>query len=82
MSGTVNAARLAAQLVDVPVHVVDSGTASFGVTACLWHAADVVAAGGSAAEAAPDAGVHDSPRAPVPAEATVASAHSECDLFD
>ena len=52
VSGTVNAARLAAQLVDVPVHVVDSGTASFGVTACLWHAADVVAAGGSAAEAA------------------------------
>ncbi|MEM8709299.1 MAG: DegV family protein, partial [Actinomycetota bacterium] len=36
VSGTVNAAHLAAELVSVPVHVVDSGTASFGVAACLW----------------------------------------------
>lgn len=52
VSGTVNAAKLAASLVNVPVHVVDSGTASFGVTACLWSAADAIAAGSSAAEAA------------------------------
>lgn len=52
VSGTVNSARLAAALVTVPVHVVDSGTASFGVTACLWRAADAIAAGASAGEAA------------------------------
>ena len=52
VSGTVNAARLAADLVDVPVHVVDSGTASFGVSACLWRAADAVAAGASGSDAA------------------------------
>lgn len=51
-SGTLNAARLAADLVDVPVHLVDSGTASFGVSCCVWEAASVVAAGGDAAEAA------------------------------
>jgi len=56
VSGTVNAARLAAELVDIPVFVVDSGTASFGVTACLWRAADVLAAGGTAPEAATAAG--------------------------
>lgn len=52
VSGTVNAAALAAGLVDVPVHVVDSGTASFGVTACLWRAADALAAGATGSEAA------------------------------
>ena len=52
VSGTVNAAQLGAALVNVPVHVVDSGTASFGVTACLWRAADAIADGASAAEAA------------------------------
>ena len=52
VSGTVNAAKLAAALVNVPVHVVDSGTASFGVTACLWRAADAIAAGSTAADAA------------------------------
>ena len=52
VSGTVNAAKLAAALVNVPVHVVDSGTASFGVTACLWRAADAIADGSTAAEAA------------------------------
>ena len=63
VSGTVNAARLAAAEVDVPVHVVDSGTASFGVTACLWQAvaaahagADGAAAAGVAAAMAPRIG--------------------------
>ena len=50
VSGTVNAARLAADETSVPVHVVDSGTASFGVTACLWRAADALTAGASAPE--------------------------------
>ncbi len=52
VSGTVNAAMLASELVEVPVHVVDSGTASFGVTACLWRAADSIAAGSTPAQAA------------------------------
>ena len=52
VSGTVNAANLAAALIDAPVHVVDSGTASFGVTACLWRAADAIAAGSTPTEAA------------------------------
>lgn len=52
LSGTINSARLAAELVEVPVHVVDTGTASFGVTCCVWEAADVVADGGSAEVAA------------------------------
>ncbi len=46
-SGTLNAARIAADLVDVPVHLVDTGTASFGVTCCVWEAATVLAVGGS-----------------------------------
>lgn len=51
-SGTLNAARLGADLVDVPVHLVDSGTASFGVSCCVWEAASVRAAGGSAGDMA------------------------------
>jgi len=51
-SGTLNAARLAADLVDVPVHLVDTGTASFGVTCCVWEAASVLLAGGTAEAAA------------------------------
>ncbi|MDW3220036.1 MAG: DegV family protein [Acidimicrobiales bacterium] len=51
-SGTVNAARLAADLVAAPVHLVDSGTASFGVSCCVWEAATVLADGGSAGDAA------------------------------
>ncbi|MEZ5247062.1 MAG: DegV family protein [Acidimicrobiales bacterium] len=51
-SGTLNAARLAADTVDVAVHLVDSRTASFGVTCCVWEAAAALAAGASAAAAA------------------------------
>jgi fatty acid-binding protein DegV len=50
-SGTLNSARLAATEVDIPVHLVDSGTASFGVACAAWEAATVAASGGSAAEA-------------------------------
>jgi len=51
MSGTLNAARLAAASVDVPIRLVDSGTASFGITCCAWAAAEWLAAGGSLDEA-------------------------------
>lgn len=38
MSGTLNSARLAASGAAVPVHLVDSGTASFGISCCVWAA--------------------------------------------
>jgi len=52
VSGTVSAAGLAAVAAPVPVTVVDTGTVSFGVGICVRAAAAVVAAGGSAKEAA------------------------------
>jgi len=52
LSGTVNAARLAAASAPVPVHIVDTGTASFAVTCCVWEAALALAAGASVEEAA------------------------------
>ncbi len=47
-SGTINSARIASELVDIPVRIIDTGTASFGVGACVWEAGAVRAAGGSA----------------------------------
>ena len=55
VSGTVNAARLAAEMVDVTIHVVDSGTASFGVSVCLWRAVQAVRSGADGSTAAHDA---------------------------
>ena len=52
ISGTLNSARLAAHRLGVPVRLVDSGTASFGVGCCAWAAADALAAGASLDEAA------------------------------
>ena len=52
MSGTLNAARIASDLVNVPVQLVDTGTASFGISCCVWAAAEAIAAGASLAEAA------------------------------
>lgn len=52
VSGTLNAARLAAGGAPVPVHLVDTGTASFGVACCVWEAAEAVRAGASVEEAA------------------------------
>jgi len=46
-SGTINSARIAAEMVDADIHIVDSGTASFGVSCCVWEAASAIAAGGS-----------------------------------
>lgn len=39
MSGTVGSAQIAANSVDVDVHVIDTGSASFGVSICVWAAA-------------------------------------------
>lgn len=51
-SATVNSARLAARGLDVPVRVVDTGTAGFGVTCCVWQAATAIAEGASLERAA------------------------------
>ena len=60
MSGTLNSARVAARSATVPVTLVDSGTASFGISCCAWAAADAVAAGASIDEAARIAGARSS----------------------
>jgi len=52
VSGTVNSARLGAQLSPAPVSVVDTGAASFAITCCLWEAALAIEHGASAQEAA------------------------------
>lgn len=52
VSGTVNAASLAARTANVPVHVVDTGTASFAISCCVWQAAEAIAGGAGLAEAA------------------------------
>lgn len=52
LSGTLNSARLGAEAVAVPVRLVDSGTGSFGVSCCLWEAAEALIAGASGDEAA------------------------------
>ncbi|MGH9129742.1 MAG: DegV family protein [Acidimicrobiales bacterium] len=52
VSSTLQAARLAAAGPSVPVRVVDSGTASFGVTCALWEAAKALASGSDVDEAA------------------------------
>jgi DegV family protein with EDD domain len=52
VSGTVNSARLASQVSPVPVRIVDTGTASFAVSLCLWEAAEAAAAGATVEEAA------------------------------
>lgn len=44
-SATLRAARLAAHSAPVPVRLVDSRTARFGVSCCVWAAADAIAAG-------------------------------------
>lgn len=52
LSGTFNAARLAAEAVDVPVELVDTQSASFVVGCAALAAAEAVAAGASPTEAA------------------------------
>lgn len=45
VSGSMNAARLAAHQMGVPVRLVDSGTTGFAVACAAWAAGDAVAAG-------------------------------------
>ena len=54
LSGTINSARLAAGMVSIPVHIIDTGVASFIEGLCAWEACEVLAGGGTleAAEAA------------------------------
>jgi fatty acid-binding protein DegV len=52
VSGTLKAARLAAHSAPVPIRLVDSRTARFGVSCCVWATAEAVASGASVDEAA------------------------------
>ena len=52
MSGTLNSARIAADSVSVTVRLVDSGTASFGISCCAWAAAEALESGAAIDEAA------------------------------
>jgi fatty acid-binding protein DegV len=45
LSGCVNSATIAAGMVDAPVHIIDTGTASFGISACLWELAALLERG-------------------------------------
>lgn len=52
MSGTVNSARLGASMVDIPITIVDTASASFAVSCCVWEAGESLRAGGTVEEAA------------------------------
>ncbi|MGH9183031.1 MAG: DegV family protein [Acidimicrobiales bacterium] len=52
VSGTLNSARVAARGSAVPIRLVDTGTASFGVACCVWEAAEALVGGASVEEAA------------------------------
>jgi len=52
ISATFDAARVGARSSPVPVRLVDTGTASFGVTCSLWEAAEAVKRGAGLDEAA------------------------------
>lgn len=47
MSGTVGSASMAARKASVPVHVIDTGSASFGVAICVWAAGVAIDRGGT-----------------------------------
>ena len=51
VSATLDAARIAAEMAPVPVHLVDSHTASFAVGCCTWEAAEAAEQGAAAEEA-------------------------------
>jgi DegV family protein with EDD domain len=52
VSNTLNAARLGARGFEVPVRLVDSGTASFGIGCCVWAAGDALREGATLDQAA------------------------------
>lgn len=51
MSGTLNSARIGSADSPVPVHLVDSRTASFGVACCAWEVGEALSCGGSVDDA-------------------------------
>jgi len=51
LSGTINSARIAAEMVDAQVHLLDTRTASFGIACCVWAAGMAIEDGAGAAEA-------------------------------
>lgn len=55
VSGTTGSAEIAAREVPIPVTIVDTGTVSFGVGVCVRFAAEAIAAGAPAGEAAESA---------------------------
>jgi DegV family protein with EDD domain len=50
MSGTVGTATLAARTAPVPVEVIDTGSASFGVAVCTWAAGVAIGRGANVAD--------------------------------
>jgi DegV family protein with EDD domain len=52
VSGTLNSARIAIASSALPVRLVDTGTASFGVGCCVWEAAEAIERGAGIDEAA------------------------------
>ncbi len=46
-SGTLNSARLGAEQVDIAVRLVDTNTVSFGISCCVWEAAEELRRGAS-----------------------------------
>jgi DegV family protein with EDD domain len=52
ISGTLNSGRLAAHRLGLPVRLVDSGSASFGIACCVWAAGEALSVGASLDEAA------------------------------
>jgi DegV family protein with EDD domain len=54
MSGTLNSARLAAASASVPVRLVDTNTASFGISCCALAAVDAIRDGADLEQAAAD----------------------------
>jgi len=50
VSATLDAARIASEMAPVPVHLVDSHTASFAVGCCTWEAAEAAELGAAAEE--------------------------------
>ena len=50
VSSTMDAARIAAEMAPVPVHLVDTHTASFAVGCCTWEAAEAAEQGAQAEE--------------------------------
>ena len=47
LSGTLNSARIAAEMADIPVHLIDTAQASFIEGLCAWEAMEALEAGAS-----------------------------------